>query len=461
MQAFPNGRNATQLLLVLCGTAMTAGFVRADEGAPDRTVMSRFLAGSSMQLRDMNADCRVSDVDVAMLLYQRAKEQYGPNMNFGDTDGNGVINGEDAVNAFAKMIRGSFGKLATIEGEVTEDDVVETVVAVVEADPKADVNFDGSKDGGDVQATSTHLGSEVSEFDVDRIAREAFEYVGVVHTYGVASFMAAACAPESHLEGVSNTWPADHPKWWPPNHLSSVSRSYDPPPGHSQYESATNPFPLHATETSRGWPPNHLLQASLNWQNPPPPPHEELASMYNNPPRPAPLPPHVASVSGTWPPGHTQPASDSWTPSHDQVVSRTYWPGHNAADSSGQAFPPMHGTYFSDRWTHGQALSAAGWPPNHQTTVSQSWGNHQTGPSAHYPPSHISYASQSWPGPQPGWPPNHTANVSRSWGEPAPGGWPVFPADHSWFTTIRDVVNPAIPRPRWPFPWPQPQPSPQ
>lgn len=427
------------LALMSCNPAALAA-----DGPPDRTEVTTYLIGSNMQLVDMNNDCAVSDVDAAFMFDDRLTQKYGADLSgIGDLDGDGVVTGEDVVLAIGAMIKGSFGKTSPSAGPVGTDDVLATVEAVSAQEIDGDINWDGSRNLTDISLTMDMAGTEVSAFDVDQAARSLFDYIGAVRVEGRATFMASACAPATHIEGVSNTWPAVHPDWWRPNHIVSISKSYEPvwpPPNHDEYHSEHDtPPPPHSTSLSSSWPANHLLESSTTW--PAPPSHSVVASLTL---------PTPANPTDQWPAGHSQTASSTWPTDHEQLVSRTWWPHHTESDSRQHIVPPLHIDSISRNWAHQASVSQAQWPPNHYSSVSDTWGpSHQTGTSACWPPGHLSYPSNSWPGPQPSWPPSHSSTASQAWGEPGPGSWPIFPGDHSWFTTFQDVI-PFVPRIPWP-----------
>lgn len=436
--------------LVLAGGISLAAPVSAQVyGPPDRMTITRIMSASSMELRDMNGDEALSDVDVSLMVLDRLVETYGPGLDVGDVDGNGAENGEDMVAAIAKIVRAAFGKTAADEGPISDEDVEIAVDGVLGQAVGADLNFDGQTDAQDVMVTVDAFGSEVdSEHDINAASRELFAYIGAILTRGPEYFMATEAAPNSHLDGVSSTWPHDRPKWWPPNHTTGVSHSYEPPPRppyHTVYDSQRTPGPPpHETSVSRSWPANHFKAASETWL--PPPSHAFWPSLQGE----APPPSHDYAVTRTWPTSHGHAASVTWPAQHDQTVSRTWWPQHTAADSGSHTWPPLHEAGFSGTWTHGRLLSESKWPPNHYLMISDGWSNqHQTGISALYPPGHLSYASVTWPGPQPIWPPGHTKDESSQWSQPIPGQWPLFPPDHSWWTTFKDLHN-VVPRLPWP-----------
>ncbi|MDZ4797157.1 MAG: hypothetical protein SGI92_03260 [Bryobacteraceae bacterium] len=407
-----------------------------------------YLSPSAMQLQDMNNDCAISDVDVAMMLDDQLVALYGAQFEMlGDVDADGVVTGEDIIAAVGKLIKAAYGKTTPNAQPVGTPDVLATLDAVLAQSPEGDINLDGSKDIVDVSATATQVGNDFIPSEVDQIARKAFAYIGAIREFGRARFMATACAPLNHLRGVSGTWPNPHPNWWQPNHLTGVSSSYNPPadhatPDHSTFFTEREPWPAHEEHVSRSWPANHLWESSRTWT--PPAPHDVVWSALGH------NRPHGVGLSSHWPSGHTASASTTWPADHDLNTSRGWWPHHLAADSGQRVAPPMHVQSISQNWSHQAAASQMVWPPNHYASVSGGWGlSHAPGVSGSWPPAHLNYASNGWPGPQPTWPPTHTAAVSASWGDPAPGGWPIFPPDHTWWTTFQDIPG-IVPQ----FPWP-------
>ncbi len=412
-------------------------------------IITNIVTASGMGLKDMNGDGAISDVDVALMILDRLTEAYGQDLAVGDLDGNGVANGEDMVTAITRVVQSTFGKLIADDMPVSDADVAIEIDNVVNQIPAADINFDGTNDIFDVGVALNAMGTDPNLFNnIDTAAREIFEYIGAIRTFGRGFFMATEAVPEDHLQGVSSTWPDDHPRWWPPNHTTGVSRSYEPPaypPNHTQYDSSQYPGPApHQTDVSRCWPANHLKDASVTW---PAPPNHGVFASFNEPPPPS----HALAASKTWPASHMCSASSTWPADHDLTVSRTWWPQHTQADSSTRVWPPLHLQTVSNMWQHQTAVSQASWPPNHYPSVSNGWGpGHTVNISAEYPPGHLSYASTTWPGPQPTWPPSHTDKDSREWSTPTPSPWPpLFPPDHSWFTTFKDLHD-VVPRIPWP-----------
>lgn len=424
---------------------------------PDRTLVSRFLieAESAMRQVDRNGDCGTSDIDLALAIKRRLEDEFGLGVvAMRDLDGDGVVNREDSVAAIGLIIKSTLGKTGHEPGSLAVSTVdVAAIVADVAANrPRADVNFDERVDALDVVAVLDRVGQTVSDFDVVQAARSLYEYVEVMVQDGEGRFMVSACAPRNHLAGISDTWPADHPSWWPPNHQGAMSSSWQNPRNQPPHISGTSrqPPPPHNATYSSAWPANHLQDASNNWIYPT---HSHDSSILN------PVPPnfnHAAATSEKWPPGHYSGKSASWPTEHAIDVSRTWWANHSAADSSASVVPPLHDSRISGAWgPHSTGTSQNRWPPNHYAPVSSSWGpgGHHIGVSSGFPPAHHGYVSATWPGPQSLWPSNHVADVSRTWSQPAPNPWPsmpLLPPDHSYVTTFGTFIQPI--RPRWPWP---------
>ncbi|QQS08097.1 MAG: hypothetical protein IPK69_08785 [Phycisphaerales bacterium] len=402
-----------------------------------------------MELKDLNNDGSISDVDVSMMILDRMYEIYGQNLAIGDFDGDGIVNGEDTVAAIAKILESTFGKTTTDGEAVGGQDVTKIIDDVTSQLPSGDLNFDGQKDVDDIWITIDTIGVVVDDANPIGVAsRELFTYIGAIVSLGRDYFMATTMAPDTHLEGVSSTWPADHPRWWPPNHTTGVSRSYDPnnPPDHQEYSSVH--YPEHIKSVSATWPANHLKASSTTWPRPVEPAVHAVGTSYVDDPAT-----HSTDESAKWPTSHTWSISHEWPADHDQTISRTWWPQHRVIDSNQQRWPPDHAGNISGMWTHVVAVSQQKWPPNHYPAISNGWSaGHTINISVYYPPGHLSYASNTWPGPQPLWPPGHTKKISESWGEPSPNEWPpLFPEGHDWLTTFRNIrdITPRLP---WPLP---------
>ncbi len=414
----------------------------AVDEVPDRTTVRDFMVPSKMQLQDINGDGGISDIDIAMMINKRLIDLFGPTIQVSDLDGDGVISGNDVLVAVSRVVASCFGKSTSdLTAPVNGVDILYVYVSILDGKADADINFDGYKDVQDVLDTFDQFGVTVSAAQLADISSQLFGIIGAIHERGEASFMATEPAPKIHLKGVSDTWPSfpfgEHPSWWQPNHLISISQGLEP----------------HNAATSGRWPPNHMQQASATWPAPPgPTPTHWLYTSVQSPPPPPPTG-HAVAVSGTWPAGHAYAESSTWPNTHEPTTSRTYWPGHNLSNSQGQVWPPLHTTDNSGRWLHSMEISSQTWPPNHNRVVSEGWGvGHAVNVSSTYPPSHIAYASNTWPG-RLSWPPNHTLAMSNTWGNPASQPWPILPPDHNWFFTVKEI----IPFVRWPFaPLPMP-----
>lgn len=417
----------------LACAATFAFSLTAPGGPPGPTEMVTLLSGSGIDVVDMNGDCAVSDVDLAMMIDHRLNALFGPSFQVFDADGDGFASAEDVHTAIRGILMGLFGKASPVGGgQVGDADVDLVIGAVVAGGAAGDVNLDGSPDIEDVWLVIDRYGQAVCEYTIDTATQRIFEYIGLLRWHGHEAFMAEECAPSTHLIGVSNTWPLDHPNWWKPNHMVGMSQSYNEPEAHT-------------TATSTLWPANHLKDASATWK-PPPGTHWIWYSKGGEPP-----PSHKYEVSATWPPGHAGDASSTWPSAHDQGITRTWWPRHTYEESRANIVPPMHAISVSEGWFHAQELSRLIWPPNHFPGVSGGWGPmHGLKLSSVYPPGHVGVASTTWPGPQPTWPPGHAYSVSATWGEPEPGDWPIFPPNHTWFTTFQQIIHPIAPRMPWP-----------
>ncbi len=413
------------------------------ETVPDRVEVVAFMLDSSMHFFDMNNDGGISDTDVAFMVEDRLMELYGPDLNIPDLDGDGALTGEDMVAAITTILASSFGDIDGTGETVTGDDVMAAGSNLNAGSPNADVNFDGTADLIDVLEVDNQIGNQVNEWDIETAARSIFAYIGFIREQGRAYFIPEEAPDKDHLQGISGTWPDNFPRWWRSNHQTGVSLSYDPhrlPYNHGsaitrQYPS--NPSQPHDKNLSKQWPANHYWHTSLSWP------------VEGDPPQLS----HETQVSGTWPAGHSYEDSRWWDENlnpHDLLVSRSWWPQHTASDSSTRIIPPLHREHVSHYWVHDTQLSQNTWPPNHSSLVSDGWGpGHSMRQSSAYPPNHVVTASATWPGPQISWPPSHTLTVSATWGEPVPGPWPLFPPNHTWFTTFRDIVTPVVPRVPW------------
>ncbi|QOI99677.1 MAG: hypothetical protein HRU70_03975 [Phycisphaeraceae bacterium] len=411
----------------------------AQPSAPGRTEITSRLSGSLLAVPDGNLDCGITDIDFAFAFAfeDRLTALYGPDLAVGDLDGDGFVTGEDVVEAIRRLILAGYAKVIVTPGEapgpVTELDALAVALDVAAGEPAGDINLDGTPDVFDTLDAADRVGlPTIHPYDLDLAAREIFDYLGVVRQRGRDYFMAEECAPKDHDPGISRGWPKDHPVWWKPNHIRDVSRMYEqisPPP--------------HEENLSRSWPANHHDHFSRTWDKPNVPRRRD-DPLY-------PPPHHAKEYSDHWPASHSKSASESWTIEHDLAISAGWWPHHTATDSYTRVFPPRHLQWNSERWIHDQNQSRKEYPPNHYPLVSNTWTppGHNQERSNSYPPSHSMQVSLQWTSPQ-SWPPNHTLESSRTGGNPPDGGWPVFPPDHTWFTTFRDLISPIVPRLPWP-----------
>lgn len=432
-------------------------------GPADRTEISRLLANTGVVLVDMNQDCALSDVDIAMMVHDRLLQRFGSLITIPDLNGNGDSDQGDLLEAISQTLLLAFGEAAPTSATVDWDDIVVVAGGIQAGLPEADANLDQVVDGDDLMIVINNLGVRVDRFAIERSASSIFGYLDAFQQHGRESFVAVECAPSDHERGISNTWPERHPAWWKPNHQKAVSLSYDPfPPNHELSASERNTYPkTHIKAVSDRWPANHAKEASATWPPPSYPSdhaywassgHEVQRSISHPNEAGQPFPTHSLTDSGQFPAGHIWESSKSWPHEyqHDKVISRGWWPMHFSYESRGGVGPPRHATEISGTWVHQTSVSQGRWPPNHSNLVSDGWGlGHQMQYSGRYPPNHVVYASGTWPGPRPAWPPSHTATMSDSWPNhpTGPSDWPTWPPDHSWYTTAQDWV----PSPR--FPW--------
>lgn len=400
---------------------------------PDSMILTEFMQNSAFVAEDLNGDCVVSDVDIALHMRTTLISLYGQQMLPGDLDDDGFVSVNDQQLALASILRQSFGHLIPNSEQVTEQDVFVAITGIATGDLSADVNLDGFTDFSDVTSVIDQMGTEVFEWHLFDMANHLYDYIDAINEYGEQAFMAAECElANEHMTGVSETWPPHaKPRGWPPNHLPTISNARED----------------HSISHSSAWPPNHQQGSSETWPPPPFTDHQIFVSYSSDPV-------HERAVSKQWPPNHTQGHSGSWNEPapHEVNTSRTWWPEHGADDSRQRIVPPLHYDLTSTQWEHNIEASSYSWPPNHNHTVSGGWGpSHLASRSSYYPPNHVNYASGTWTQPEP-WPPTHTNATSSTWpsSPSGPGSWPVFPHDHSWWTTFQESV-PLVPVPRFPY----------
>lgn len=444
-EAFMKNCGAILALILSSGTVFGQNAVYT---AADSVQIVQFLKDSAIVITDRNGDCLISDIDLILAINQRLTDQYGPALDVGDIDGDGLDStAMDVIGAIRGIITYGFGD-ANHDGIVTQQDLAIIGQWVSSGQIEGDINLNGHVDLLDTVAASNLLGTQLNQNAIYAISFRIFDGLSQLREEGVDAFMASGCAPEDHMLGVSSTWPAKRPSWWPSNHQTGVSNSYIPLTHVHHISSWIPSGEEHSSWLSKSWPANHFYAASQTWKQPEY--HQYIWSGVQSTP-----PHHDAGVSSSWPAGHRAEASDTWNTehvSHDLVVSRTWWPNHTYSNSLMNQVPPAHHTDVSETWTHVVAQSKMQWPAGHDRLVSAGWGpGHQAHVSATYPPLHQGYASSSWPGPILIWPPSHTYKISITWSEPAPGPWQVFPPDHDWlttFSTIRQILEPPNP---WPW----------
>lgn len=433
-----NTRASLAGLLVSCGTAIGQTVYTA----ADSVQVVQFLEDSAIEITDRNGDCLISDIDVIFMINERLIAQYGDTFDVGDVDGDGLAStGLDVLTAIKHILLQGFGD-ANHDGVVTAQDVALVGQWVSGGQLKGDINLDGQVDTFDLAAANTQINVQISLNVLATQANRVFVGLGKLHEDGAATWMAAGCAQADHLLGVSSTWPADHPSWWPSNHQTSVSNSYIEQE-HDLWLTEFTPV-IHVSSVSKSWPANHFAGASKTWL--PPKDHTYFASLTGTVP-----PHHDKHVSASWPAGHNSASSDTWynDGEHDVAISRTWWPNHDVSNSWANVIPPPHQTDISETWAHDVSQSRMNWPAGHGRYVSAAWGpSHQSAMSGTFPPSHVGYASWTWPGPITIWPAGHSEIISSTWGDPAPGPWPIFPEEHDWLTTfsdIRHIIDPPSP----------------
>lgn len=451
----------------LCGLAVAGTCL-----AVDTTVGVRGLPGGSSLLKDVNTDGVITDADIVLQLL----DALGPGPD-ADRDGDGELTAADTVLAVEKLLLASCGDVNASE-VVDADDLSDENTALMEGttDPAFDANADGVVDGEDML------------FVMDEVGNSAFVFVSSETTTWLAAYMVQARnegsealwtnqgdTKEHHVE-ISDDWtsPPGHSlesshKVWPPNHMGPHSRTW--PERTSQ--------PPHGVELSNLWPPNHRDSISRGWETT----HESRISYrdevhwrtrsYSH------MVPeshleyrHEAYTSARWDtlhdawsssrwrstPNHRRMASYLWDPTgpgqpddHSQYVSRRWPLNHDPQYSirDNRVIPRVHEAAVTQEWTdQGHfASTSAGWPPMHYWYVSTQRISHEVRYSIVWPPNHHGAPSSTWPQRLlPGsWPPNHMEAQSNTPGSPAPplgpADWPMWPQDHNWFHTIREIIT--------------------
>jgi len=362
------------------------------------------IAGAQ-QIPDINGDGAVDYAEFAQAFANELRDEI-----VGDRDGDGLITETDLRISIVQWYQALQGDL-NVDGIVDSDDVG-IVVANLGTGGSAtdgDINLDNQIDAADFLAILDSLGESTLDVEEQAIFATAARLVLL------ANSLASRAGNPPHNAFFSNTWPGDH-DWndseqdWAPNHDGATSRTWDVLPDHRRGD-------------SRHWPANHDTQSSRS-----------------------PLDGHDIEYSGqVWPPNHASAYSRTW-PSDHTIRSSRRWPtGHIGARSADNRQSP-HALITSSRWLHEQATSFdRGWPASHDTGSSGSWGpSHNTTISNQWPASHSLDPSSGWNDPKPAWPENHYADFSTTWEPPDPsddqGGLPLFPRDHSVFTTFGGLI---------------------
>lgn len=405
--------------------AHTVAFVHAQP--QDALVVA--LAQSTLVGEDKNGDGVITGIDALAAI--KADLLAYPAC---DMDGDGALTGEDTIAAIEQIILRSFGDV-TGDRKVDVADSLNVLSSLgVETTNLgvADVNLDGVVDAEDLTIVMAQLGSNTPLMFANQLAQRAYyklgsmvgDHEGLSEDPGGGGGDAPWPLAGGHTIAVTRSYPSEHglvSSWsFPSNHMYTVTQSWPAlPPG--------------------AWPSNHVRAASSTWEEP-----ESHSQSFSEQWEHAPG--HWASVSGSWgsPP---VPGSPPGPGTHDGMESRLFSPGHIGSLST-QRQPTPHHAFVSDGWhdtgtssnSHGTSFSGM-WPTNHQGNLSATWhGSHHGNTSTAWPSNHQQAASESWPnGTYPSWAPNHFASTSNQDSQPPPGPWPLFPADHSWWTSVNDL----------------------
>ncbi len=398
--------------------------------SPDSLLAGHFQEGELFG--DATGDCCVGDIDIVLNILSQE-------IPIEDHDLDGTISINDQIETVRRIIARSFGDLDA-DGVVGEADILHVVIAMkLKNDHTADVTFDGVVNADDLLAIIGKVGKPMRA-DAERLAPQVVDLMNYLmqHDYQVLLGSCGGGGPTagSHSQSISGSYPDSHGSgfsgWFPDDHMHTITSDWPTlPPGHNGAISSGTHYINFSQHT---WPANHSYSVSSDWGTDPGD--------------------HSSALSEEWEyqPDHRTDASTSWpSPSdHDNSISRTYPPNHSGSRSA-QRHPTEHRADTSGNWhngstsqnNHGSAFSSK-WPTNHTASVSASWpGNsHHGGTSARWPTNHHSAASTTWPAnTNPQWPPTHFSAVSSDWGQPADDGWPLFPPDHSWWTTGTDIYD--------------------
>lgn len=403
--------------------------------ADSDSLVSRF-AESGLILGDRNNDCKITNIDIGITLYGIVGS-----WSYGDLDGDGVLTAEDTIKAIKAVLDAGFGD---VNGDVLIDDRdLKQVIddAAGNASGRfSDANGDGVVDLRDVVLILNRQGQIAAE-RTSWLARDVYRVVSAVGEFGPDAFTAVGCGEEDdefasgHMSAISQSYPGEHDaltSWdWPDNHLYFTTAGWR---SHHAY-----------TTSSSNWPNNHLQQVSVGWD------HPSETDLEHRVPESAVWPPwpreHDGGHSALWHdhPNHSILMSRTWPSSpaiHDVWVTRS-WPSDHYGLSSSRSDPTDHRFQVSSTYPsgHNPGVSAQ-WPPNHYQPMSPQWSPQHSGAiSCYWPPNHIGPASATWPGGPPSWPANHFAAISNQWNQPS-RPVPVFPPDHAWVPSARDLIPP-------------------
>jgi hypothetical protein len=148
--------------LLTAVSSSSIAFAVADE-VPDRTTVRDFMIPSKMQIKDMNNDGGISDIDIAMMVNDRLVNLFGPTIQVSDLDGDGVVSGNDVLVAISRVVASCFGKSTSdLTAPVDGADILTVYTSILNGSADADINFDGYKDIQDVLDTFDQYGMTVS-----------------------------------------------------------------------------------------------------------------------------------------------------------------------------------------------------------------------------------------------------------------------------------------------------------
>ena len=427
---------------------------------PDSIRLQLIQSGSSLSSLDFTGNCVPTMDDIAIMVYLEINAKGLLDV---DTDGDGLLRANDTIEQIRQIVAASVAD-PDQNGVTDSSDVSKVVDDIVDGDGGvgSDVTQDASVDGGDVIAVSGQLG-RTNVIDFDRAAGVIYAFIGNIApavddgTYGWHTAQtnedcdgfAGTNYPDSdqHYGRTSSNYPAPDvhrdavSQSFPPNHMYEMSESWPDP------ECSNPPFDFDGEQCEwpdpvQSWPPNHIAAASASWD----------AGWPDGPGD------HTTTYSHHWreKPGHFYEVSSSWPGNHAAEVS-THWPTNHLGETSSTGGYPSPDAHHEDitMWWHNQhdEGTSGKWPPSHSGVLSATWGlTHAVSWSVSWPANHLGSTSSGWPeGHYPNWPPNHNGPVTSqdtSEGPPIPPT--IFPPDHTYFTTIRDILQIPIPD----FPWP-------